>query len=71
MMEHYQQIGISSKEEQAQRCLIKLYPQITTVRMRQAGLMDRIQQCLEGIVHAKFVFFGLAILAVGLDSSGS
>ena len=70
MINHLQRIGISSKEAQVHRCLIKLYPHITAERMRQAGLMARTQQWLKGLFHAKFVFIGLAILANGLDSSG-
>lgn len=56
VINHLQRIGISSKEAQVHRCLIKLYPHITAERMRQAGLMVRTQQWLKGLFHAKFVF---------------
>lgn len=55
VINHLQRIGISSKEAQVHRCLIKLYPHITAERMRQAGLMVH-PTVAEGIVSRQVCF---------------
>ena len=61
--------GINLKALQAQRCLISVCPDITVVRMRQAGSLVRIQQWPMGLSTGKCVFTGPLAAVSGPETS--